>query len=454
MSGTKPIAFFGLQVPAGDEPTPVMSQVPMVGTIRITMAAIDPSAKPLEKDQPNRATLKIMRRPLDFDDYLGDGYEDESDEESDEEEQETPKANGKLSKADKALKKAQEKAEKMEIDAQEDSDEDSDSDDGDFEIEEFVVCTLDPERNYQQTLEFTVDEDEEVFFRVVGNYDVYLTGNYVVPNDAHDHDHDHDEDSDEDSEDEDDYDLSPTDSEIEGMMGESDSEEDDFDDMDDPRITEIDSEEEKAEKKKDEKKNLKRPAEEPAKSEQPEKLSKKQLKKLKANDGKAVDTTADTPDKKKVQFAKELEQGPTGTADKPKTKAEKKAEKKAADQKKAAEKPEQKPSNIRTVQGIKIEDKKEGTGAVAKNGSRLGMRYIGKLKNGKQFDANTKGKPFSFRLGKGEVIKGWDLGLVGMKVGGERRLEIPANMAYGNKSLPGIPGNSTLIFDVKLVEVK
>lgn len=75
------------------------------------------------------------------------------------------------------------------------------------------------------------------------------------------------------------------------------------------------------------------------------------------------------------------------------------------------------------------------------------MRYIGKLKNGKQFDANTKGKPFSFRLGKGEVIKGWDLGLVGMKVGGERRLEIPANMAYGNKSLPGIPGNSTLIFD-------
>lgn len=184
--------------------------------------------------------------------------------------------------------------------------------------------------------------------------------------------------------------------------------------------------------------------------EAPEKkLSKKQLKKLKANDGKAVDATQDTPEgKKKVQFAKELEQGPTGSAEKPKTKAEKKNEKKAA------EKPTEKPATVRVVQGVKIEDKKEGTGAAAKNGSRLGMRYIGKLKNGKQFDANTKGKPFSFRLGKGEVIKGWDVGLVGMKVGGERRLEIPANMAYGSKSIPGIPGNSTLIFDVKLVEVK
>lgn len=74
--------------------------------------------------------------------------------------------------------------------------------------------------------------------------------------------------------------------------------------------------------------------------------------------------------------------------------------------------------------GLVIEDIKTGDGAGAKRGKRLGMRYIGKLTNGKQFDANTSGKPFSFVLGRGEVIKGWDEGLEGMKVGGERKLSV------------------------------
>jgi FK506-binding nuclear protein len=68
--------------------------------------------------------------------------------------------------------------------------------------------------------------------------------------------------------------------------------------------------------------------------------------------------------------------------------------------------------------------------------------------------ANTKGKPFSFKLGAGEVIKGWDIGVAGMSVGGERRLTIPANLAYGSKSMPGIPANSTLTFDIKMLEIK
>jgi FK506-binding nuclear protein len=67
--------------------------------------------------------------------------------------------------------------------------------------------------------------------------------------------------------------------------------------------------------------------------------------------------------------------------------------------------------------------------------------------------ANKKGKPFSFKLGVGEVIKGWDIGVAGMSIGGERRLSIPANLAYGSKGMPGIPANSTLIFDIKLLEV-
>lgn len=68
--------------------------------------------------------------------------------------------------------------------------------------------------------------------------------------------------------------------------------------------------------------------------------------------------------------------------------------------------------------------------------------------------ANKKGKPFSFKIGRGQVIKGWDVGIVGMAIGGERRLTIPAHLAYGSKSLPGIPANSQLTFDVKLLEIK
>ena len=82
------------------------------------------------------------------------------------------------------------------------------------------------------------------------------------------------------------------------------------------------------------------------------------------------------------------------------------------------------------------------------------MRYIGKLKNGKVFDKNTSGKPFTFKLGQGEVIKGWDIGVAGMAVGGERRIVIPAPYAYGKQALPGIPANSELTFDVKLVSMK
>lgn len=68
--------------------------------------------------------------------------------------------------------------------------------------------------------------------------------------------------------------------------------------------------------------------------------------------------------------------------------------------------------------------------------------------------ANKKGTPFTFKIGKGEVIKGWDIGIAGMSVGGERRLTIPPQLAYGSRSMPEIPANSTLQFDVKLLEIK
>jgi FK506-binding nuclear protein len=69
------------------------------------------------------------------------------------------------------------------------------------------------------------------------------------------------------------------------------------------------------------------------------------------------------------------------------------------------------------------------------------------------FAANKSGKPFSFKLGSGEVIQGWDIGIAGMAVGGERRITIPAKLGYASKSMPGIPANSNLVFDVKLLSI-
>ena len=98
-----------------------------------------------------------------------------------------------------------------------------------------------------------------------------------------------------------------------------------------------------------------------------------------------------------------------------------------------------------------------GTGATAAAGDQLAVNYVGELyKNGKIFDASwrdTPGKAFEFQLGRGAVIKGWDQGLVGMKVGGRRELIIPPSLAYGASGTNGIPGNSTLVFVVDLIGV-
>jgi len=106
----------------------------------------------------------------------------------------------------------------------------------------------------------------------------------------------------------------------------------------------------------------------------------------------------------------------------------------------------------RTLQGgLKVITVAEGEGKVAKKGNRVAVKYVGKLANGKVFDKST-GAPFSFGLGRGEVIKGWDLGVEGMKEGEKRRLVIPPGLAYGaGGAPPQIPPHSTLTFDVELV---
>ena len=111
---------------------------------------------------------------------------------------------------------------------------------------------------------------------------------------------------------------------------------------------------------------------------------------------------------------------------------------------------------VKTSSGLQYWDVKVGTGAeAAKEGSKVKVHYTGWLTSGKKFDSSVGSQPFEFTIGRGEVIKGWDEGIAGMKVGGKRQLRIPPNLAYGlDGHPPQIPPNSTLIFDVQLVSVK
>jgi FK506-binding nuclear protein len=314
---------------------------------------------------------------------------------------------------------------------------------------------------------------------VTGTHAVHLTGNYVLPeDDGRASLYDDDSDS------EDEYDLSPAEDELDALdnlLGEQDSESDDLDDLPNPRITEL-PEEPKAKAIKKEAPKLngtkppnKRAAEdsdedldemiaaeakkaapavtvtETVTTEAPKKLTKsekKRLKKLKNNEGNAVavdppatDGTVDTKStdktngekngEKKVQFAKKLEQGPSGSTSQSKT-------------------------QDRVVQGVSISDRKIGSGPAAssKSKSRIELRYIGKLtSNNKVFDSNKKGPPFVVKVGAGDVIPGFDIGLDGIQAGGERRITIPAKLGYGNKAMPQIPKGSELCFDVKCLSV-
>jgi hypothetical protein len=112
---------------------------------------------------------------------------------------------------------------------------------------------------------------------------------------------------------------------------------------------------------------------------------------------------------------------------------------------------------VTTASGLKYVDLVEGQGASPKPGQSVSVIYTGTLVNGTKFDSSYDhgGQPYTFQIGRGTVIKGWDEGLMTMKVGGKRRLTVPPNLGYGPAGLPPkIPGNSTLLFDVELVDVK
>ncbi len=110
---------------------------------------------------------------------------------------------------------------------------------------------------------------------------------------------------------------------------------------------------------------------------------------------------------------------------------------------------------ITTPSGLKYQDLVVGNGALAENGMAVRVNYTGTFTDGRKFDSSyDRGEPITITLGAGQVIRGWDEGLKGMRVGGKRKLIIPPDLAYGPEGRPGIPPNSTLVFEVELVDAR
>ncbi|KAK0531314.1 peptidylprolyl isomerase fpr3 [Tilletia horrida] len=499
-----PLSLFALRVPAGG----VVVHPEEVSFARdFTISSITYADELPEGAKPTRSLVRVHHTPIiDHDDEDDDEDDDDDDDDDDEEEEDddddddAPKANG--------AKDTKLALGKHEVDI-------STSEIAPIPEEQVhTICALVPNVHETVTgLNVHCADEDLVGFSVTGPYAVDLIGVYTanpmhmnsepdsdeeIDSDIYgersdvelDDDDDDEEDTDsdiylnyEDDEDDDDDALDPA---LAGLLNPEDSgEEDALEDS--TRFSVVDdSTASKKQKKTADKKaaatatpatatnGKKRPADAAgldndgdasmASAASDDKLSRNQRKRLnkkaKAQDDDAAaaaaaaaadESTVSTASAKakKVAF-KDGKDAPAAAA--PAKADAGKKEKAAAPAAKAAA--ASKGKKTTTASGLIIEDVKVGTGTQAKPGQRVGMRYIGKLTNGKQFDANTSGKPFYFKLGRGEVIKGWDEGVKGMTIGSERRLTCPPQLAYGSRKLPDIPANSTLVFDVKLVDIK
>tara|TARA_B110000977_G_scaffold201484_1_gene296318 strand:+ start:6838 stop:7740 length:903 start_codon:yes stop_codon:yes gene_type:complete len=293
--------------------------------------------------------------------------------------------------------------------------------DDDEESDEFVVCVIiggvvescHLDLVFGGYCEFFADGDHPVhltgFFMPMEDYDIEdeFGGAPVYGGDEMDSDDDEFDDEDDESEDEDDF----------AALEEFDDEDEDEDSEDEPRAT---------------------------------KKGGVEIKEI-------VD---DKPKKRKEQEPVAKKQEPPAKKEKKEPKKEapvaKKEEKKV--EKKAPSEPAKKGQLKREFKnGMEIVNLQMGKpdGKHAKPGKNVTMKYIGKLQSGKIFDQTKGNATFRFRLGVGEVIKGWDVGVDGMRVGDKRRLVIPPAMAYGKKGVKGaIPGGATLVFEVELVNVQ
>ncbi len=111
--------------------------------------------------------------------------------------------------------------------------------------------------------------------------------------------------------------------------------------------------------------------------------------------------------------------------------------------------------NYEMIQGMKVEILKEGAGAQVKPGDPVSVSYVGRFENGEEFDSNIgNDRPFTFSLGKNAVIQGWELGVLGMRVGEKRRLTIPPELGYGSEGFPPVvPPNAALIFEIDMLNI-
>ncbi|KAL1920422.1 uncharacterized protein VTP21DRAFT_799 [Calcarisporiella thermophila] len=346
----------------------------------------------------------------------------------------------------------------------------------------YALCSLIPNKLEQQRMAVVFSDSEEVTFSVSGENPVYLTGNYLpldfeLPYDDEDDyegeslgeedtEEEEEEESDEeeprgikrkareakdlangfieddeDEEDDEDYVMKEGEDESE----EEDEEDEEFSDEDDQEVEENEKESDQEEVEKSiEKKEGKIGAKEQESQKKKSKEKKKEEAESKDQEKKAVDAKKEATSKvESSNNANESGKESEEATEESKTKNEKKPKEQPVKQRKLAN-------------GLIIEEKSRGNGARAKFGKKVGIRYIGRIHGGKVFDKNVSGPPLYFTLGKGEVIKGFDLGIDGMLLGEQRKLVIPAALAYGAKgnAKAGVPKNATLEFDVKLVSIK
>lgn len=324
-----------------------------------------------------------------------------------------------------------------------------------YDDRNYLLCSLNKNSTWQVPLDLNFEEGTKIAFTCNGHGHVHLTG-YLIPDENLDLDELEEEDDDDDDEvpqlvdrhlkrkakdlknkkkikrpkQEIEAESSDEDIELDGTNEDNDTE-DSFDEYQTTMLNEKDEDDDEDDDEEDEEDEEDEDDEEDkkiVKSQQKDKKNKQQQKKKE--------------DKKKLVNGKELKQDQQ-------TKQKKNKDHQSNDQNVQSD------QKKRVIEGgVLVEELKIGNGTPAKSGKFVSVYYVGRLKNGRKFDSTTQGEGFKFRLGKGEVIKGWDVGIIGMKVGGKRCLTIPPAMGYGARgSPPVIPSNSTLIFEIELRNV-
>jgi len=284
------------------------------------------------------------------------------------------------------------------------------------EKKSFAIASLKLDSHESHSVDLVFDAEEGITFSVSGKNPVHLSG-YLIPPQQGGEDFEFDDD-------EDDEDIASQDEdELEGEEGDEDADEE---------AIQAEVANQVAKRKGQAGENgapaQKKPKQEPAKQEPAKQEPVKQEKPKAEQKAQPQQATPKTEGKKPQQQQQ---------------------------QQKSPAQAQQKDIATKTIDGIVCTTLKEGQGKEAKKGNRVFVKYIGKLtKNGKVFDRSTD-SAFNFNLGRGEVIKGWDLGVAGMKIGEKRKLVIPPQHGYGARgALPEIPPNASLTFEVELVAVK